>query len=120
MIQSVFILNRSGDIIIEKHYRGLISRNVCETFWNEVSKANGKPEEVHPIMNLTKYLAIHILREDLCYLAIVAKECSPLLVIEFLQRLHEVFGTYFGQSVTEASVRENFVIVYQVMDLNHV
>jgi len=39
MINSVFILNDLGDVIAEKHWRGLISRNICDALWDAVTHA---------------------------------------------------------------------------------
>lgn len=39
MIQSIFILaGESGDVIIEKHYKGVTSRVAVEGFWEETAK----------------------------------------------------------------------------------
>jgi len=113
MIQSLFILNSAGDIIIEKHYRGLISRNVCEYFWDEVTKGN--PEEVLPVITTPKYYLVHVCRDGLYFLSVIATEVSPLLAVEFLHRVADIFGDYF-ERVNENSIRENFVTVYQLLD----
>jgi len=39
----------------------------------------------------------------------------PLLVIDFLQRLYDVFVEYLT-NVTESSLKENFTTVYQLLD----
>ena len=36
MINSVFVMSGTGEVLIEKHYRGVISRTCCDLFWNEV------------------------------------------------------------------------------------
>jgi hypothetical protein len=38
MIRSLFIIAASGEVIIEKHYRGVVSRAICDVFWEEVAK----------------------------------------------------------------------------------
>ena len=40
---------------------------------------------------------------------------APLLVIEFLHRVADIFKDYF-QEITEASLKENFVSAYEVRD----
>lgn len=115
MIQSIFILNTVGDILIEKHYRGLLHRNICDLFWEEVRKSS-RPEEVLPIITTPKYYLIHIQRNGLFFLSVVASETSPLLVIEFLHRICDIFCQYFSSTFTEEQIRENFVTVYQLMD----
>jgi len=115
MIHSLFILNNVGDIIIEKHYKGLINRTVCEAFWSEVSRASSF-EEVNPILPVPKFYVVHIQQNGLFYLALISKESPPLLAIEFLHRLTETLVLYFNERVTEISLRENFVTVYQLLD----
>jgi len=114
MIQSIFILNQSGDILIEKHYRGLLNRNLCEFFWDEVSKSSS-PSEVLPVITTPKHYLIHIQSNSLYFLGVVNQEVSPLMVLEFLHRTTEIFGQYF-ENVTENVLRENFVTVYQLLD----
>ena len=36
MINSVFVMSGTGEVLIEKHYRGVVSRTCCDLFWNEV------------------------------------------------------------------------------------
>jgi len=40
MINSVFILNDLGDVIAEKHWRGLINRGICDALWDAVTHAD--------------------------------------------------------------------------------
>jgi len=115
MIQSIFILNSVGDIIIEKHFRGLLNRNVCDYFWDEVGKSKSV-EDVPPIITTPKYYLIHIQKNSLFFLSVVAMEVAPLLVVEFLYRVVEIFGQYFEPKFNEAILRENFVTVYQLLD----
>jgi AP-3 complex subunit mu len=38
MIQSLFILSSTGQILIERHFRGVItSRQICDTFWSQAA-----------------------------------------------------------------------------------
>jgi AP-3 complex subunit mu len=40
---------------------------------------------------------------------------QPLMVTEFLHRIKDVFVDYFG-SCTVSTIKENFVIVYELLD----
>lgn len=37
MIQSIFILSPTGEVLIERHFRGHTSRSVCDYFWDRAS-----------------------------------------------------------------------------------
>jgi hypothetical protein len=44
---------------------------------------------------------------------------SPMLVLEFLQRIYDTFQTYF-EDVTEMVLKDNFVTVYTVSKYHYV
>eukprot|EP00741_Cyanophora_paradoxa_P006502 tig00001003_g6293.t1 len=113
-LQSLFILSSSGEAIVEKHWRGVLSRSVCTEFWDNVTKAETH-EEVLPIIAATKYYLIHVYKNGLFFLAVVQAELSPLFAIEFLNRVVEIFADYFGE-VSEDAIKENFITVYQLLD----
>lgn len=48
------------------------------------------------------------------FIAITAAEVSPLLVIEFLHRVIDIFVDYFGMAFSESALKEEFIKVYQV------
>jgi len=142
MIQSMFILAPTGEVLIERHFRGVVlSRSVCDFFWDKASKGishhgglstttsllNNQeqqlllPLDVLPVMEVpngdhgTVYV-ISILRDGLSYLAAVPAEVSPLMIIEFLHRVADIFVDYFGSPADESAVKENFSTVYQLLE----
>lgn len=114
MINSFFLLTAQGDVIVEKHWRHVLSRNILDQFMAEVRKASD-PEELLPIIALPRFYLIHIYRNGLFYLAILTQEVYPLMVIEFLYRVADTFQEYFGE-VNEGSVKNNFVTVYELLE----
>jgi len=83
-------------------------------FWDEVSAVKD-PKDVKPIITSSKWYFIHVQRNKLFFLAIVQTETPPLLVLEFLQTLLEVFSQYMSE-INEDSIKDKFVIVYQLLD----
>jgi len=114
MIDSLFVLNTSGDVIIEKHWRSVTPRTVCDTFWHERTKVPDA-QDLSPVITTAKHYLIHAYRFDLFFLCVVQTEVSPLLVIEFIHRICDVLGDYLGE-VREDVVKENFVLLYQLLD----
>lgn len=51
-----------------------------------------------------KYYIVNVLRSNLFFVCTMLAEGPPLLVIEFLHRIHDVFMDYF-QSVDEATLK---------------
>ena len=147
MIQSLFILSPTGEILIERHFRGMTPRSVCDHFWERASvslnhhggestaSTGSDPlplyDTVPPIMEIAMDDAKHqrsgvdggnaiflfsILRDGLSYLAACPGEISPLLVIEFLHRVADIFVDYFGSPVDESAIKDNFSTVYQLLE----
>jgi len=114
MIHSLFILNGNGEVLIEKHWRSVTPRAVCDYFWDEVTKYSNK-EDVPPLIPASKYYLVNILRDDLFLVATMMGEMSPLLVVEFLHRVVDIFQEYFG-GVDDTCIKENFSTVYQLLE----
>jgi len=156
MIQSIFILSPTGEVLIERHFRDVSTpRSVCDYFWERASISLNHHggvsttsstlasdsslfslyDTVPPIMeitiddhyntngsdnknnngNKTLYL-FSILRDGLSYLAACPGEVSPLLVLECLHRVADVFVDYFGNPADESAIKENFSTVYQLLE----
>ncbi|EFA81282.1 hypothetical protein PPL_05261 [Heterostelium album PN500] len=116
MLSSLFILADTGDIIIEKHWRGIINRSICEYFWDQKISAESEGSSVAPVITTPKYYLVNIKRTTIYFLGVLQNECSPLLVVDFLQRIYDVFIDYFGQNLNESIIRDNFVHVYQLIE----
>ncbi|CAM9606535.1 unnamed protein product, partial [Choristocarpus tenellus] len=114
MIQSLFIMSKNGEVMIEKHWRGVTARNVCDFFWDEVKRHDGL-EAVPPILQTSKYYLIHVCRDDVFLLATVTVDVMPLQVIEFLHRVFDIMGDYLGR-VDELAIKESFSLVYQLLE----
>jgi len=57
-----------------------------------------------------------ILRDGLTYIAITHGEISPLLILEFLHRVADIFVEYFGSPADESAIKDNFSTVYQLLE----
>jgi AP-3 complex subunit mu len=114
MIQSFFLLSNTGEVLIEKHWRGVTSRTVCDFFWDEVNKYDSR-EEMPPVVATSKYYLISIYRDDIFLLVTSLGETQPLLAIEFLHLVFDILEEYFG-TVEETTIKENFATVYQLLE----
>ena len=101
-----------SDVIIEKHYLGFMNRSVVDHFL-DLLHASENGEGLLPVIHGGKYYIAHVRHNDLFFVAPIQGDVSPLLVIEFLHRVAEVFKDYF-RDVTEDHLKDNFVTVYSV------
>ncbi|KAK9744439.1 Adaptor complexes medium subunit family [Popillia japonica] len=112
MIHSLFIINSSGDVFLEKHWRSVISRSVCD-YYLEAQRAN--PNDVPPVIATPHHYLLSIQRGGVSFVAVCMQEISPLFVIEFLHRVVDIFQDYFSDC-TETIIKENYVVVYELLD----
>nr|XP_023679988.1 AP-3 complex subunit mu-1 [Paramormyrops kingsleyae]XP_023679989.1 AP-3 complex subunit mu-1 [Paramormyrops kingsleyae]XP_023679990.1 AP-3 complex subunit mu-1 [Paramormyrops kingsleyae] len=114
MIHSLFLINSAGDIFLEKHWKSVISRSVCDYFFEAQEKAS-TPENVPPVISTPHHYLINIYRDKIFFVSVIQTEVPPLFVIEFLHRVAEMFQDYFGEC-SEASIKDNVVIVYELLE----
>uniref|UniRef100_A0A6B2L5F7 MHD domain-containing protein n=1 Tax=Arcella intermedia TaxID=1963864 RepID=A0A6B2L5F7_9EUKA len=115
MIQSIFILDKDGRVIVEKNFRGIIGRTVVDQFADEVVKHSPFFTEVPPVIVTQRYYLIHVQTNGVFFLAVVSRDVVPLLVLEFLTRVSSIFSDYFG-NLNEHVLRDNFITAYQLLE----
>lgn len=90
MIHSLFLVNSSGDIFLEKHWKSVVSRSVCDYFFEAQERAS-EPENVPPVIPTPHHYLISVLRHRIYFVAVIQSEVPPLFVIEFLHRVVDTF-----------------------------
>ncbi|CAI9716901.1 AP-3 complex subunit mu-1 isoform X12 [Octopus vulgaris] len=114
MIHSLFVINNSGDVFMEKHWKSVIHKSICDYFF-EVQGRAVSLDDVPPVIATPHHYLINIYRSQLYFVAVVTTEVSPLFVIEFLHRVFDTFEDYFAEC-TESTIKEHYVIVYELLD----
>lgn len=61
-------MSKTGEVMIEKHWRGITPRNVCDFFWDEVNR-HDVPEAVPPILQVLCIFGV----QYMCYRVLSAK-----------------------------------------------
>jgi AP-3 complex subunit mu len=115
MIQSLFVLNCTGEVIIEKHWRGMRGRDATLTFWNAVLAALRVPSDVPPFLPAGGNVLVHLHRSGLFFLASVGPDTPPLVATDFLATLADTLLAYFGE-LNEHAIKDNFITVYELLD----
>ena len=114
MIHSLFVINPSGDVFMEKHWKSVISRSICDYFFDAQNKATS-PGEVPPVISTPHHFLISIYRSNIYFVAVIMSEVPPLFVVEFLHRVVDTFEDYFGEC-SETTIKDNYVVVYELLD----
>ncbi|RCV17933.1 hypothetical protein SETIT_3G260300v2 [Setaria italica] len=117
MLQCIFLLSDSGEVMVEKQMAGhRVDRAICSWFWDYVlAHAAGDPSKVLQVVVSPTHYLFHIYRNGVTFLACTQVEMPPLMAIEFLSRVGDVLTDYLGD-LNEDIIKDNFVIVYQILD----
>ena len=93
-----------SDIFLEKHWRSVISRSVCD-YYLEAQRAN--PNDIPPVIATPHHYLLSIQRGGVSFVAVCMEEIPPLFVIEFLHRIVDTF---------QVSVRKmQFIVVIRLL-----
>jgi len=105
-------------MLVEKQWLGRVDREVCGLFFEVTAKETNRTD-ISPIVPAGQYYFLQTTRNDIFFLTIVDAETNPAIILEFQQLVLDTLLTYIN-SISENSIRENFVLVYQLLDeMNH-
>ncbi|MED6137785.1 AP-3 complex subunit mu [Stylosanthes scabra] len=115
MLQCIFLLSDSGEVMLEKQLTGhRVDRSICGWFWDQSISQGDSFKQLPVIASPTHYL-FQVFREGITFLACTQVEMPPLMAIEFLCRVADVLNDYLG-GLNEDLIKDNFVIVYELLD----
>ena len=113
-VSAVFFLDVKGRILIYRDYRGDISTKHAEKFITKVNELEDVGK-LAPVLHDDGVSYIYLQHSNLYLLAVTRENVNAAAVLVFLHRLLDVFRHYF-QEVEEESIRDNFVVVYELLD----
>jgi AP-1 complex subunit mu len=114
MASVVAILDGKGAPLISRSFRGdTTDLNISQTFVRRVLEAD--ESVVRPVFDHNGYTIIWVRHNNIFAVCASRVNCNPALCINMLRRCMDVFQSYFD-NVTEESVRDNFVIIYELLD----
>nr|XP_008535684.1 PREDICTED: AP-1 complex subunit mu-2 [Equus przewalskii] len=111
---AVFILDVKGKPLISRNYKGDVAMSEIEHFMPLLMQR----EEEGVLAPLLSHGRVHFLwikHSNLYLVATTLKNANASLVYSFLYKTVEVFSEYFKE-LEEESIRDNFVIVYELLD----
>ncbi|XP_043859003.1 AP-1 complex subunit mu-2 isoform X1 [Dromiciops gliroides] len=111
---AVFILDMKGKPLICRNYKGDVNMAEIDHFMPLLMQ---KEEEgaLTPLLTHGRVHFLWIKHSNLYLVATTLKNANASLVYSFLYKAVEVFSEYFKE-LEEESIRDNFVIVYELLD----
>ncbi|GIQ87839.1 clathrin adaptor, mu subunit, partial [Kipferlia bialata] len=116
MIGSVFILSTTeGAILIERHYEGVIPRDVATDFYEEYKSAI-QTKSLPSVIPLSGVYLVPVIENDVLFLGAMWTEGSPLGAATFLRRIISLLARQYVPKVDTATIKKHFLIVHQLLD----
>ena len=115
MISAIMLLNHKGDVVIYRVYRDDVRRTSADDFCRLVvakKEANNQP----PISVIGGSSFLYTRHHGIYFIAISNSNVNPALVFQYLYQLIRIFGAYFGKKWDESAIRDNFTLVYELLD----
>ncbi|KAJ3560586.1 hypothetical protein NP233_g10739 [Leucocoprinus birnbaumii] len=112
---SIAILDLKGKPLIQRAYRDDVHSSAIEKFLPLVLDIEEEGQQVTPCFSSQGINYMHIRHSNLYLLALSKRNTNAAEVIIFLHRLVSVLVEYFKE-LEEESIRDNFVIIYELMD----
>ncbi len=75
MLKTLFIIDDSGLVLIEKHWRGITPRDVCDVFWQDVLACSSY-EDMPTVKQYGRVYVAHVYRSGIFFAGIVEREVS--------------------------------------------
>jgi len=113
MISTILFVNEKGETIISRFYRDNISHAAARAFRHSVIAAKKFQK---PIVKIDKCSFMYIRVDKVFVTAVTKQNVNPALVFQFLYALIDLFKAYFGGTFDEDSIRNNFVLIYELLD----
>ena len=82
MINSLFVTSATGEVLIERHWRGVTPRNICDLCWDELNPQDKRSNALATVAHLQALFSVCLQRRHIC-IAVLAKEVPPLLVMNY-------------------------------------
>lgn len=110
---AVFILDLKGKVLISRNYRGDVAMNCIDKFMPLIMESE---EDVpSPVLQGDGVTYVYIKHNNLYLVAVTRKNSNVATILTYLHKMKEVFEQYF-QDLQEESIRDNFVIIYELLD----
>lgn len=111
---AIYLLDQKGKVLISRNYRGDIPMTVIERF----PKLLAEQEEenlVTPVIQDDNITFVFIKYSNVYVVSTTNRNSNTMMIISFMHSLCKVFTEYFKE-LEEESIRDNFVIIYELFD----
>ncbi len=112
-ISALYFLDLKGKPIIFRNYRGEVDKDIGEIFQQEIFEK--EETNMKPIFTVDNTHYCWIRHSNLYIVSVARRNINICIVFAYIQKLIKILIDYF-KVLDEESVRDNFVLIYELMD----
>ncbi|RKP01532.1 hypothetical protein CXG81DRAFT_25806 [Caulochytrium protostelioides] len=114
MLDTLFILDPSDEVLLEKHWSGRATRQPVDAFWALARHAR-VPDAVPAVMVSEPYYVHAVAHDGLWWLGVNRVEAPPASVLALLRHLIALLADYVG-AVSASALRTHVVVVCELLE----
>lgn len=116
MASAVYFCDNKGKAILSRRYKDDIPLNAIDKFQSILIDMEGESNVIPPCLTHNGIQYLFIQHNDLYIVALVSSlETNIMEIFSFLHKMMGTLGDYL-KTVEEESIRDNFVIIYELLD----
>ena len=115
MASAIFFLDIKCKPLLSRNYRGDIPMSAVEKFPLLLLEAEEESSVVPPCFSSEGINYLYVMHNSLYILALTKRNTNVAQLLLFLNSVVKVLTEYF-KKLTEESIRDNFVIIYELLD----
>ncbi len=115
MISAVMLMNLKGEVVIYRVYRGDVDRKDADTFRAQII-AKKETGTTPPIISVNNISYLYTRCGNLFFVVVTRSNTNTALAFQYLFQIITVFKAYFGKEFNEASIKNHFTLIYELLD----
>jgi AP-1 complex subunit mu len=113
-LSAIFILDSNGTVLISRDYRGDVKMEVVEEFLPLLNKHEDAGIAA-PVIHQNGISFAYITCNGLYVISVIKRNANIALTFTFMYKFIKIATQYFDK-LEEESIRDNFVILYELLD----
>jgi len=111
---AIYFLNLRGDVLINRLYRDDVGKNMVDAFRTHILTT--KDLGTCPVRQLGDTTFMYMRLSNVYIVIVVSSNANAACAFKFMVETVGLFKAYFGGQFDEDAIRNNFVLIYELLD----
>lgn len=111
---AIYFLNLRGDVLINRMYRDDVGGNMVDAFKTHIMQT--KDLGTCPVRQMGACSFLYMRISNVYIVVVVSSNANAACSLKFIVEMVALFKSYFGGVFDEDAIRNNFVLIYELLD----